>query len=758
MAIGPRLDPFPLTTAFVVYDGDTAATDLACQAIFNDPTHDGVQWNYMLGGDGEAWAHQYSGYVPGLNDGEWPEPTVQLTYQAYNYQPTRVITPGVYDTSEFMTDAWYTFDITNPTVVGWYHTTVYKQPGNDPFGLAAPPLVPGIHTYPGVACVSHMGNLPGQWGSAVYLGRPVWYEAWFSENTQRTSQTIGYNGYTSFWGRQETGSLMDDVLEQVPGAWIRRFVQGVIKRGADVSTCTASDIMCGMIVVGTGTSTTMQFCINGIVMNTYTFPDKATYAGTQLILELSNAFSSGLTSYTGGLSSTAAYVGNATYSYGTDQWNTAFSLYHPQYNDPATMYGYDSYDTKYVWYADVPSDHPVGQTFTFTDQYRGEVISAFWFESPNMYTHPGWPVAADMFNISVPSAITAHPSPGNVSVTGNQYPVYAGNIHTRHVNLTSVGEIRVDGNPGTAGDLLLSSGTGSPVRWDNTLETKMASIEGRAAALPPQYPPVVATLSGPTSVNSGAQISLTTSVSGGVAPYTYAYTATGGTVTIPATANPTFTAPTLTPGGANATLNITLTASDNIVPPNTGTASTSITIVAPASAGSIAASTIPLLGAAALPLVQNGSVDDGFVTVVLPFAIRYLGVSYSTIYIGSNSYATFTAGSSQYSGLSASSPALPGIRINAADNSYQRVYAGSENSGTTFRIRFEGTASTGGTVGSPNMVWELTFTQSTPEVIKLSIGTNARSGAGTSGCSNGSTYMLAIPATNANTGYTITSA
>lgn len=125
--------------------------------------------------------------------------------------------------------------------------------------------------------------------------------------------------------------------------------------------------------------------------------------------------------------------------------------------------------------------------------------------------------------------------------------------------------------------------------------------------------------------------------------------------------------------------------------------------------------------------LQNASVDDSFVSGTIPtFTIN--NTNYTTAYIGSNSYITFGSGSSVYSGLSASNPALNKIHLGAADNSYQRV---STLNGTSFsRFRFEGTASTGGTVGSPNIVWEATFfnqtlTGSVPAV-EILVGTHSR--------------------------------
>ena len=81
--------------------------------------------------------------------------------------------------------------------------------------------------------------------------------------------------------------------------------------------------------------------------------------------------------------------------------------------------------------------------------------------------------------------------------------------------------------------------------------------------------------------------------------------------------------------------------------------------------------------------------------------------------------------------MSASSPALNKIYFAATDNSWQRV--SSFTSGTNYtRLRFEGTASTGGTPGSPNIVYELTFfnpalTGAVPW-LELLVGSQARVG------------------------------
>jgi hypothetical protein len=127
--------------------------------------------------------------------------------------------------------------------------------------------------------------------------------------------------------------------------------------------------------------------------------------------------------------------------------------------------------------------------------------------------------------------------------------------------------------------------------------------------------------------------------------------------------------------------------------------------------------------------LQNVSADDAFLTINLPFTFYIAGSGYTTTYMGSNTYLTFGSGSNLFNGLSASNPALPKFMFGCADNSYQRVsrYA----FGTDYqRIRYEGTNSTGGTVGSPNIVIEITLFNPAlmggKNVLELLVGTHAR--------------------------------
>ena len=145
--------------------------------------------------------------------------------------------------------------------------------------------------------------------------------------------------------------------------------------------------------------------------------------------------------------------------------------------------------------------------------------------------------------------------------------------------------------------------------------------------------------------------------------------------------------------------------------------------------------TLSLLGSASLTpstTPTSGTNDDGYWTLALPFNIEFNGTSYNTIYVGTNTYITFGGGSSSFSGLSYSNPAFNKIMISCADNSAQRIYSGTEgiSPNRTYRVRWEGTAATSGTVGSPNMLYEAVFYENTPSQIDIHVGVNAKVSAG----------------------------
>lgn len=106
--------------------------------------------------------------------------------------------------------------------------------------------------------------------------------------------------------------------------------------------------------------------------------------------------------------------------------------------------------------------------------------------------------------------------------------------------------------------------------------------------------------------------------------------------------------------------------------------------------------------------IRNGSEDDTSTQVNLPFTWTFNGTGYNSFFPNSNFYITFGSGTGQYSGLGANSPALNKIFFGGKDNSWQRVSSfASEDK--YFRLRWEGNNTTGGTPGTPGVVYELTF-------------------------------------------------
>ncbi|EKX50957.1 hypothetical protein GUITHDRAFT_103539 [Guillardia theta CCMP2712] len=96
-------------------------------------------------------------------------------------------------------------------------------------------------------------------------------------------------------------------------------------------------------------------------------------------------------------------------------------------------------------------------------------------------------------------------------------------------------------------------------------------------------------------------------------------------------------------------------------------------------------------------------------------------------YISSNSYITFYNGFSFYSGLSASWPPTPTMFIGGSDTSAQLVLTKTvyEAGMRGFLVRFEGTASSSGQLGWPNIIWEATFFEDNR--IRVSVGLMANS-------------------------------
>eukprot|EP00960_Hanusia_phi_P046375 757771-Hanusia_phi.AAC.5 len=107
------------------------------------------------------------------------------------------------------------------------------------------------------------------------------------------------------------------------------------------------------------------------------------------------------------------------------------------------------------------------------------------------------------------------------------------------------------------------------------------------------------------------------------------------------------------------------------------------------------------------------SVDDNSWNIPdfhFPFCIEGNNFQ-SAVYISSNAYLTFGSPSSNYMGLSASNPPVPTLFVGGGDASAQLIVGSSitEDDMQAYLIRFEGTSSTSGTPGQPNLIFEVTF-------------------------------------------------
>lgn len=106
--------------------------------------------------------------------------------------------------------------------------------------------------------------------------------------------------------------------------------------------------------------------------------------------------------------------------------------------------------------------------------------------------------------------------------------------------------------------------------------------------------------------------------------------------------------------------------------------------------------------------IDVGDADDDNFEVALPFPVTFLNNTYTSVYIGSNSYLTFESGSDVFFNIDGFNPPLPGLLINANDNSLQKYYLDLSEGDTKFTIRFEGTLNKHTSPGL-EWVWQVSF-------------------------------------------------
>lgn len=135
-------------------------------------------------------------------------------------------------------------------------------------------------------------------------------------------------------------------------------------------------------------------------------------------------------------------------------------------------------------------------------------------------------------------------------------------------------------------------------------------------------------------------------------------------------------------------------------------------------AASLTASTTP----------THGNNLYGSWTLSLPWTITYLGQSYNTIYVGTNSYIYFTNNFptiGPQTGAFGPPSGSPHIAIHANDGYCSRIYYGTEGTGPnrTFRVRYEGDlGQKSGTLGSPTHVWEIKFFENSVNSFEIAMG------------------------------------
>jgi len=152
-------------------------------------------------------------------------------------------------------------------------------------------------------------------------------------------------------------------------------------------------------------------------------------------------------------------------------------------------------------------------------------------------------------------------------------------------------------------------------------------------------------------------------------------------------------------------------------------------------------------GTSGLTLAFNGNDDDNAYTVNLPWSINFLGTNYNSVYVGTNGYITFSSPNSTYGGFSASNPAGPHISIYPADRRLYKLYYAQLGTGTAqarFVIRAEGVDYSNAAV---TYVWEVHFYPGTSYFDIYFVDAPSSGNAGTTGISNGSTYVSTFTTT-----------
>ena len=141
--------------------------------------------------------------------------------------------------------------------------------------------------------------------------------------------------------------------------------------------------------------------------------------------------------------------------------------------------------------------------------------------------------------------------------------------------------------------------------------------------------------------------------------------------------------------------------------------------------GTVAIASTDGLTASVTP--TTGTNNNGYWSISIPFNISYISQNYNTVHLGTNSYLTFGGGSTNSTNISSTNPGFPKIMVGGADRSAQRVWYGVTGTGADriFRLVYEGTSTTTGSVGSPTVRYEYKFYEANPSRIDLIVEQNS---------------------------------
>ena len=361
MALPPRQLPFPYSEFFFDARGIVDAQDRedALSEFVSDPANEGVQLNVRL--TGSSWSDEGSWYAPGVAEsGDW----VSVNY-------------GMCLPDDELNTWGYMVNISpaTPLPAAW-RSDVQGNVGYNGFTVS-----PGEYTYPCVFATN--GNL-GAGGSGTYwYNAPVSYETWFSTNDTRVNKDIGFSGYTGFADQGNTSPTTSDVVTaHVPAdTYRRRYVVGILRRNADLASCSPADIMLGMLMTSNGVTTTSRLCHNGVAVATRSFTTPtggAAFNSAQCYIE---------TAWSGSVDDIGEWAGVVS---DCSMWSNGAHDFVSHYPGGLLSSGFDTYDVKWAWLIDDFS--PTHLAAVPVETPTGDPVATYFAVPPNMFTAPNWAI------------------------------------------------------------------------------------------------------------------------------------------------------------------------------------------------------------------------------------------------------------------------------------------------------------------------------------------------------------------------------